>query len=70
MGTIVIHLVTPYLLLQIQEDGIRNSDEPGMGKKQKDSFHDVGVPAVGLPAISANHSDAAPTLEKEVLLFA
>ena len=70
MGTIVIHLVTPYLLLQIQDSGIPNSEEPDMGKKQKDSFQDVGVPAEGLPAAAADHSDAAPTLEKEVLLFA
>ena len=46
-----------------------NAEEPDIDKKQKDRSDDSGVPAEGLSSVSANHSDAAPALDKEVLIL-
>ncbi|XP_027359541.1 serine/threonine-protein kinase BLUS1 isoform X4 [Abrus precatorius] len=49
----------------IQDDDIPNAEEPDRDKKQKNSLDDFRVPAEGLSAVAANHSDGAPTQDKE-----
>ncbi|XP_015966330.1 serine/threonine-protein kinase BLUS1 [Arachis duranensis] len=49
----------------IQDDGVPNAEDPDIDKKQKDRSDDERVPADGLSSVSANHSDVAPTLDKE-----
>ncbi|KAK7271670.1 hypothetical protein RJT34_27758 [Clitoria ternatea] len=49
----------------IQDDGIPNAEEPDRDKKQKDRLDESRVPAEGLSAVAANHSDGSPALEKE-----
>jgi len=54
---------------QIQDDDIPNEDEPQKDKKQRDRLDDFRDPAERLSSVTANHSDGAPTQNKEVLLF-
>ncbi|KAK7316449.1 hypothetical protein VNO77_35489 [Canavalia gladiata] len=49
----------------IQDDDIPNAEEPDIDKKQKDRLDEFRVPAEGLSAVAANHSDGAPMLDKE-----
>ncbi|KAJ1416513.1 Protein kinase domain [Sesbania bispinosa] len=49
----------------IQDADMPNAEEPDMDKKQKDKSDDSRVPAEGLSPVAANHSDGAPTLDKE-----
>ncbi|KAL9323311.1 hypothetical protein ACSQ67_008168 [Phaseolus vulgaris] len=49
----------------IQDDDIPNEDEPQKDKKQRDRLDDFRDPAERLSSVTANHSDGAPTQNKE-----
>ncbi|KAH1132189.1 hypothetical protein GLYMA_05G006700v4 [Glycine max] len=51
----------------IQDDDIPNAEEPQRDKKQKDRLDNFKVSAERLSAGAANHSDDAPTQDKEDL---
>lgn len=56
-------LILALYCLQIQDDGLPNSEDLDASKKQKDRHDDVGFPAERLSHESANHSNAPPNQE-------
>lgn len=65
----IVIILKIFFCQQIQDDDIPNVDEPQKDKKEKVRSDDFRDSAETLSSVPANHSDDAPTQNKEVLLL-